>query len=339
MNTPPLVVENLTVEISTDAGIIRPVEDVSFSVEGGAVHGIVGESGCGKSTLLRAVLGLLPRGAGIVSGEVLIDGRATVALPEADRHRLRGHALGMVFQDPSSALNPVISVGRQVADGARHHLGLDRGAARKRAVALLRRVGIPDPEARYRAYPHELSGGMRQRVMIAIALSASPRILLCDEPTTALDVTIQDQILGLLEDIRTTEGVAIAFVSHDLAVVASLCQTVSVMYAGRVVESGPTGPVFAEPVHPYTSGLLASVPDVHGPLKGLAGIPGAPPDLAALPTGCAFAPRCPKVEDRCEMDVPPLVVRNDRADACTLVEPRPGTEEDDTSCVAEPVDV
>jgi oligopeptide/dipeptide ABC transporter ATP-binding protein len=305
-----LAVRELTVEIDTPAGVIRPVDGVSFELAAGAAHGIVGESGCGKSTLLRAVIGLLPRAARVGSGSVGLHG--------AEGFR-PGRDVAMVFQDPSVALSPMLTIGRQLTDGPRHHLGLSRTEARRRAVELLRQVGVPDPERRVRAYPHELSGGLRQRVMIAVALASEPQILLCDEPTTALDVTIQDQVLGLLDATRRDHGVGIVFVSHDLPVVAAMCSTVSVMYAGRVVESGPAAEVFARPRHPYTEGLLASAPDVFAEGRPLSGIAGAPPDLALLPDGCAFAPRCPDAGPACHVDRPDLrAFGTTRAHACAV---------------------
>lgn len=299
-------------------GEVAAVDRVSLRLAAGHAHGIVGESGCGKSTLLLAMLGLLPARRAMVSGRTTL---------EADGERRRpkpGCDLAMVFQDPSVALNPVITVGRQLCDAAARHLGTGRRESRRRAVDLLRRVGVPDPERRMGTYPHELSGGLRQRVMIAVALSSSPAFLLCDEPTTALDVTVQDQVLGLIDEIRRERGLGIVFVSHDLAVVASLCESVSVMYAGRIVEYGPVHDVFGNPTHPYTRGLLASVPDAFA-LKGFAGIGGSPPDLADLPPGCSFAPRCPEVEDRCLTADPPLTaVAAGRGHACLVA--RPGGE-------------
>lgn len=316
MSRPRLLVRGLTVEIATPRGKLRPVEGVSFDVEAGEIHGVVGESGSGKSTLLRAVMGLLPPGMVITGGSVVIDGTNTVDLSEGDRHKMRGSTFGMVFQDPSSALSPVFTVGSQLIDGPMRHLGLDRRSALRRAIELLERVGVPEPQTRLGAYPHQLSGGLRQRVMIAIALSSKPKLLLCDEPTTALDVTIQDQILGLLDDIRRNDGVAIVFVSHNLAVVASLCHQVSVMYAGRIVESGLTNEIFRAPRHPYTIGLMGAMPDVWAGVKKLAGIPGTTPDLMRLPRGCAFAPRCSFVQDDCLSAVPMLMRSENHQVAC-----------------------
>jgi oligopeptide/dipeptide ABC transporter ATP-binding protein len=312
--------EDLSVRFRGRGGDVTAVDHVSLAVRRGEVHGIVGESGCGKSTFLRALLGLLPPRSVEVDGTVRLE-------DEQGSHPARpGRDVAMVFQDPSTALNPVVPIGRQLRDGPARHLGMGRGEATAWAVELLRRVGVPDPERRMGSYAHELSGGLRQRVMIAVALSTRPRFLLCDEPTTALDVTVQDQVLGLIDEVRREQGLGVVFVSHDLAVVASLCSTVSVMYAGRVVEEGPTTEVFADPTHPYTRGLLASVPDVFADRGRLEGIPGAPPDLADLPTGCAFAPRCPDVQDRCRV-APPVLRRTakERSHAC-LVAQVPGDE-------------
>ena len=316
MRRPILQVRDLTVEVQTPRGTLRPVVDVSFDVVAGEIHGVVGESGSGKSTLLRAVMGLLPSGTGITGGSIVIDGVNTMDLCERDRHKMRGSTFGMVFQDPSSALSPVFTVGSQLIDGPMRHLGLDRRSALRRAIELLERVGVPEPQTRLGAYPHQLSGGLRQRVMIAIALSSKPKLLLCDEPTTALDVTIQDQILGLLEDIRRNDGVAIVFVSHNLAVVASLCHQVSVMYAGRIVESGLTNEIFRAPRHPYTIGLMKAMPDVWAGVKKLAGIPGITPDLMRLPQGCAFAPRCSFAQENCLAAVPVLKRSRNHQVAC-----------------------
>lgn len=306
-----LRVEDLSVRFHTADGPVPAVDHVSLELRAGEVHGIVGESGCGKSTFLRSILELLP------GRTTTVTGRSELVEDDEARPPVPGRDVGMIFQDPSTALNPVITVGRQLVDGARRHLGLSRAAAKERAVALLARVGVPDPAQRMRAYPHELSGGLRQRVMIAVALVSEPRFLLCDEPTTALDVTVQDQVLGLVDVVRRERGLGVLFVSHDLAVVASLCSTVSVMYAGRVVERGPTTEVFAAPLHPYTEALLASVPDVHGDRRAIAGIAGAPPDLAELPPGCAFAPRCAYAQDVCTTKVPETRVASpSRSHAC-----------------------
>jgi len=248
---------------------------------------------------------------------VILDGTDLVPLPSSSLNRIRGPKLAMIFQEPMSALNPVMRVGRQIAEGPQVHLGLSRAKAAERAVELMRRVGIPDPERRFRSYPHEFSGGMRQRVMIAIALSCDPEVILCDEPTTALDVTIQDQILRLLAKLCRESGVSLVFVTHDLPVVAQLCQHLNVMYGGQIVESGPVHDVFARPQHPYTLGLLRSAPDVEEVRDSLVPIPGSPPSLISPPSGCRFHPRCQFAEDDCQTTVPPLrLLAGGRSTAC-----------------------
>jgi oligopeptide/dipeptide ABC transporter ATP-binding protein len=314
---PVLEVKDLHVQIATRRGIVRAVDGVSIEVPRGEAVGLVGESGSGKSMTLRAILGVLPSEARITSGQVLLDGTDLVPLPSSSLNRIRGPKLAMIFQEPMSALNPVMRVGRQIAEGPQVHLGLSRAKAAERAVELMRRVGIPDPERRFRSYPHEFSGGMRQRVMIAIALSCDPEVILCDEPTTALDVTIQDQILRLLAKLCRESGVSLVFVTHDLPVVAQLCQHLNVMYGGQIVESGPVHDVFARPQHPYTLGLLRSAPDVEEVRDSLVPIPGSPPSLISPPSGCRFHPRCQFAEDDCQTTVPPLrLLAGGRATAC-----------------------
>jgi oligopeptide/dipeptide ABC transporter ATP-binding protein len=317
MSEPLLRVEDLRVDFSLARGILRAVDGASFEVQPGEALGIVGESGSGKTMTLRALVGLLPRAAAIMGGTVEIDGVDVTAANEERRRELRGRTVSMIFQEPTTSLNPVMRVGDQIAETPLVRLGLSRHAARARALELMHLVGIPDPKRRARAYPHELSGGMRQRVMIAIALSADPKLILCDEPTTALDVTIQDQILKLLGGLQRDLGVSLVFVSHDLAVIAQTCTKVAVMYAGQVVETGTVASVFHEPRHPYTLGLLRSVPDFDVVRERLASIPGAPPDLASPPAGCRFHPRCPFVQDDCRREpVPLLELGAERATRC-----------------------
>jgi oligopeptide/dipeptide ABC transporter ATP-binding protein len=298
--TPFLEVEDLVVEMRRQETSFRPVDGVSFSVERGRALAIVGESGSGKSLTLRAIMGLLPNRGRVLSGRVVVDG---VELGPGTRGRGRGHRqrkrMSIVFQDSLSALNPVATVGHQIAEAPRHVLGLGRHASQERALELLRQVGIPDPERRYGAYPHELSGGTRQRVMIAIALSSDPAILLCDEPTTALDVTIQTQILSLLADLRAARGLSLVFVTHDLSVVGQVAEELAVMYTGRLVETGPVASVLAAPRHPYTAGLLGAAPDVDTPDREPLVIPGSLPDPLRLPSGCSFHPRCPYATAEC----------------------------------------
>jgi oligopeptide/dipeptide ABC transporter ATP-binding protein len=297
VSVPLLTVEDLRVRLHVGDRLIAPVDGVSFSVERGDALGIVGESGSGKSLTLRSILGLLPPG-GEVEGIIrfsLEGGTPDAATPEA----VRGHGAAMIFQEPMTALNPTMRVGDLIAEGVRSRRGLSGAAARRRAVELLRSVGVPDPERRARMFPHQLSGGLRQRVMIAAALSTEPELLLCDEPTTALDVTIQDQILGLLAQLRRDLGTAIVFVTHDLAVIAEVCDTVAVMYAGRIVEYGSVDDVLASPRHPYTSALIGAAPSFQDDPDALDAIGGRPPDPRAFPPGCRFAPRCTFARDDC----------------------------------------
>jgi oligopeptide/dipeptide ABC transporter ATP-binding protein len=314
--TVALEVSDLVVEVRRHHHRFHAVDEVSLRIERGGSLGIVGESGSGKSLTLRAIMGLLPPAGRVLAGTVTVEGQAV----SMDTHRAgrgRRRRLAMVFQDALSALNPVMTVGAQIAEAPRRVLGLSRRAARARALELLRIVGIPDPQRRYGAYPHELSGGLRQRVMIAIALSSEPTILLCDEPTTALDVTIQAQILALLTDLRDSRGLTIVFVTHDLGVVGQVCDDLAVMYAGRIVETGPVAEVLRAPRHPYTAGLLASALDVDSHDSTLVTIPGSIPDPLRLPSGCAFHPRCPFAQPDCLIaPVPLLAVAPGRASAC-----------------------
>jgi oligopeptide/dipeptide ABC transporter ATP-binding protein len=314
---PVLELCDLHVQISARHGVVRAVDGVSFEVPRGGAIGLVGESGSGKSMTLRAILGVLPPEARATSGQILLDGVDLLQLGSAGVNRLRGSKIAMIFQEPMSALNPVMRVGWQIAEGPQVHLGLSRAQAAQRALELMRRVGIPDPERRFRAYPHEFSGGMRQRVMIAIALSCDPEIILCDEPTTALDVTIQDQILRLLAGLCRESGVSLVFVTHDLPVVAQLCQDVAVMYGGQLVERGPVRDVLLNPRHPYTLGLVRSSPDVEEVQDELVPIPGAPPSLVDPPPGCRFHPRCQFTEEDCRVSETPLrLLPGGRATAC-----------------------
>jgi oligopeptide/dipeptide ABC transporter ATP-binding protein len=303
---PMLEVRDLHVQIAARHGTVRAVDGVSLEVERGEAVGLVGESGSGKSMTLRAILGVLPPEAKITSGQILLDGVDLVGMSSGDLNRIRGPKISMIFQEPMSALNPVMRVGYQIAEGPRIHLRCSKAEAAERALELMRRVGIPDPERRFRAYPHEFSGGMRQRVMIAIALSCDPEIILCDEPTTALDVTIQDQILRLLARLCRESGVSLIFVTHDLPVVAQLCQRVAVMYGGELVERGDVHDVLLDPRHPYTLGLVRSAPDVEFVRESLVPIPGAPPSLVNPPSGCRFHPRCAFVEEDCRVGPTPL---------------------------------
>jgi oligopeptide/dipeptide ABC transporter ATP-binding protein len=312
-----LDVRDLRVDFRLPNGVLHAVDGASFELRAGEALGIVGESGAGKTMALRALVGLLPRAATLAGGEIVFEGVDLAAASAETLRAVRGRSIAMIFQEPMTALNPVMRVGEQIAEGPLVRLGYTRRRARERALELMRLVGIPDPEERAEAYAHELSGGMRQRVMIAIALSMEPKLILCDEPTTALDVTIQDQILKLLASLRDRLEVSVVFVSHDLAVIAQTCRRVAVMYAGQVVETGRVEEVFREPRHPYTLGLLRSVPDVDDVREALATIPGAPPDLASPPSGCRFHPRCPFAQDDCvEGEFPLRALEGDRATAC-----------------------
>jgi oligopeptide/dipeptide ABC transporter ATP-binding protein len=317
MSEAVLEVRDLHVQIATRRGVVRAVDGVSLEVPRGEAVGLVGESGSGKSMTLRAMLGVLPPEARVTSGQILLDGVDLVPLGNSQLNRIRGPKISMIFQEPMSALNPVMRVGRQIAEGPEVHLGYSRSRAAERALELMRRVGIPDPERRFRAYPHEFSGGMRQRVMIAIALACDPEIILCDEPTTALDVTIQDQILRLLAGLCRETGVSLVFVTHDLPVVAQVCQQLAVMYGGQIVERGDVRDVLLDPRHPYTLGLVRSAPDFEYVRESLVPIPGSPPSMITPPAGCRFHPRCEFAEEDCRVTETPLrLLPGGRATAC-----------------------
>ncbi len=317
MSQPLLQVSDLHVEIASRRGIVRAVDGVSLEVPAGEAVGLVGESGSGKSMTLRAILGVLPPEAQVTAGQVLLDGVDLVHLGNTQLNKIRGPKIAMIFQEPMSALNPVMRVGQQIAEGPQVHLGMNKAKSAERALELMRRVGIPDPERRFRSYPHEFSGGMRQRVMIAIALSCDPSLILCDEPTTALDVTIQDQILRLLTRLCRESGTSLVFVTHDLPVVAQVCQQLAVMYAGQIVEQGTVQEVLTEPCHPYTLGLVRSAPDVDHVRSSLQAIPGSPPSLINPPAGCRFHPRCKFAEVDCTTSDPPLrLIDAGRSTAC-----------------------
>lgn len=324
MSTPLLQVRDLVTSFTTDAGVVRAVDGVSFEVPQGATVGLVGESGCGKSVTSLSVMGLIPQPPGrIESGQILFDGQDLTQLPERELRRLRGREIAMIFQEPMTSLNPVFTVGSQIREAIEVHEKVGKKAAMARAVELLQKVGIPEPAERVSAYPHQLSGGMRQRVMIAIALASSPRLLIADEPTTALDVTIQAQILDLLAELQRDTGTSILFITHDLGVVAEQVAEVVVMYAGKVVERGPTAALFADPQHPYTRGLLSSVPSYgdNASRDRLPTIKGVVPDLLQLPSGCRFQDRCSQVMDRCRAEAPALhVLPQQRMSACHLVD-------------------
>ena len=305
--TPLLAVEDLRVRFKTQRGLVHAVNGISFDVRPGETLGLVGESGCGKSVTALTTMGILPRAARIASGSIRLDGRELLGLSERQWRRVRGKEIAMIFQDPMTSLNPVLTVGAQLREAIEEHLDLDRKAATRRAVELLEQVGIPSPADRLRNYPHQFSGGMRQRVMIAIALACEPKVLIADEPTTALDVTIQAQILDLLRDLVADRGTSLVLITHDLGVVAGMCERVKVMYAGTLVEEGSASELFAAPRHPYTLGLLQSVPRLDaGRKQPLRPIPGAPRNMLSEPVSCPFAPRCRNRIDRCDAELPQL---------------------------------
>ena len=307
---PLLDVSNLRVRLQTHRGPADAVRGVSFALERGETLGLIGESGCGKSLTAMALMGLLPESAE-VSGSIRFDGQELVGTSEAQMCRLRGHRIGMVFQEPMTALNPVHTIGRQVAEPLRLHLGLDKTTARQRAIALLDRVGIPQAAQRFDAYPHQFSGGQRQRITIAMALACGPDLLIADEPTTALDVTVQQQILDHISDLVAERGMALILISHDLGVISQNADRMLVMYGGSVVESGPTEAVFSTMAHPYTRGLFAARPQLlprsPGERRRLPTIPGTVPELDRLPAGCPFAGRCGFTVDACHTTPPPPV--------------------------------
>ncbi len=311
-----LEVERLQTHFRSGEGVVRAVQGVSLTIEAGETLGVVGESGCGKSVTAMSILRLLPEPPARIAGTVRFEGRDLLRLSEAEMRKIRGNEISMIFQEPMSSLNPVLSVGRQIGETLRLHQGLGKRAALARAAEMLALVGIPEPERRLGEYPHQLSGGMRQRVMIAMALACNPKLLIADEPTTALDVTIQAQILDLMRELKARVGAAIMLITHDLGVVAEMAARVVVLYAGRTVEEGSAASIFASPLHPYTQGLLGAVPRLGG-AAGCSGtdgargrlveIPGQVPDLRKPIVGCAFAPRCGRATDLCRRAAPALL--------------------------------
>jgi len=294
-------------------GVAKAVDGVSFNILRGETLGVVGESGCGKSVTALSILRLVPAPMGrIVGGEILFDGKNLLDLPETEMRRIRGNDISMIFQEPMTSLNPVFTVGDQIAEAITLHQNMARKKAWEKSIDLLKMVGIPSPERRVYDYPHEMSGGMRQRVMIAMALSCRPKLLIADEPTTALDVTIQAQILDIMIDLKQRLGMSIILITHNLGIIAGIAQRVVVMYAGRIVEEGQVKQIFSHPLHPYTQGLLQSVPRIdvnyHRESDRLREIPGVVPSLLRLPPGCAFVPRCPKRADPCARERPPMVL-------------------------------
>jgi peptide/nickel transport system ATP-binding protein len=306
-----LGVRELSTHFASPQGIVAAVDSVSFDLRRGETLGLVGESGCGKSVTALSLIRLVPPPGRIVSGSVLFEGRDLLQISEAEIRRVRGGRIGMIFQDPMTSLNPALTIGEQIAEAAREHLTLSRRAANALAVELLEKVGIPRPRLRARDYPHHFSGGMRQRAMIAMALACDPPLLVADEPTTALDVTIQAQILDLIKGLSEAFGLAVLLITHDLGIAAGMCDRVIVMYAGRIVEDGEVTELFEGPQMPYTNGLLKSIPRMESERsRSLYAIEGFPPDLADLVTGCRFAPRCPHARDVCVSQEPSLTTRS-----------------------------
>ena len=304
---PLLDVSHLRIEFPTRRGLLVAVNDISFSIEPGEVLGVVGESGAGKSLTGTGVIGLLEPPGRIAGGEVRLDGQRIDDLPYEEMRQIRGKQIGAIFQDPLTSLNPLYTVGQQLVETIQTHTGMRAGEARKRAVELLREVGIPAPEQRIDSYPHAFSGGMRQRVVIALALCVNPRLVIADEPTTALDVSIQAQIIALLKRLCRDHGTAIMLITHDMGVIAETADRVAVMYAGRIVEIGPVRNVIAHPKHPYTVGLMRSIPSMRHDVERLYQIEGSMPRLDAIPPGCPFNPRCPQSWDRCRRERPELL--------------------------------
>ncbi|MSS70641.1 MAG: ABC transporter ATP-binding protein [Candidatus Latescibacteria bacterium] len=326
MAEPLLKVEDLRTYFQTDDGLARAVDGVSFDLRKGETLGLVGESGCGKSVTSLSILRLIPAPPGkIAGGRVLFRGRDLFGLSEEEMRGVRGNDIAMIFQEPMTSLNPAFTCGDQIDEAVMLHQGLDRAAARARTVEMLRRVGIPDPAQRADEYPHRFSGGMRQRVMIAMALSCNPDLLIADEPTTALDVTIQAQILELLEQLQSDLGMGVLMITHDLGVIAGFTDRVAVMYAGKIVEMGEAQDLFADPRHPYTQGLLASIPKLNEAQERLRVIPGTVPDATRFPTGCRFHPRCPYADAVCREREPALLeVEEGHTAACWKAEGYPG---------------
>ena len=317
-----LEVKNLTTQFFTTTGVVQAVDNVSFDIDEGETVAVVGESGCGKSVSALSILRLIPWPPGkIVGGSIHFGGKDLLALSDEEIRKIRGREISMVFQEPMTSLNPVLSIGLQLTETMEHHLGISNSEAHQKAVELLGMVGISEPERRLSQYPHHLSGGMRQRVMIALALSCEPKLIIADEPTTALDVTIQAQILELMKNLTKQMGVALIVITHNLGVVARYADRVNVMYAGKLVEMGQAREIYHDPHHPYTLGLLASVPRMDQP-RGTRLIPidGQPPDLTLLDSGCAFRPRCRFAVDQCATEIPPLqTVDDEHASACWRV--------------------
>jgi peptide/nickel transport system ATP-binding protein len=318
MPSPLLEVKHLRVEFPTRRGTLVALDDISFEIAPGEILGVVGESGAGKSLTGSAIIGLLDPPGRVASGEIRFDGRRIDNLPYEEMRKVRGRQIGAIFQDPLTSLNPLYTIGRQLVETIQTHLPVNATEARKRAVRLLEETGIPAAAARIDQYPHQFSGGMRQRVVIALALAAEPKLIVADEPTTALDVSIQAQIISLLKRLCKDHGAAVMLVTHDMGVIAETCDRVAVMYAGRIAEIGPVHDVIHSPAHPYTAGLMGSIPAMDDDRERLLQIDGAMPRLTAIPKGCAFNPRCPRVFERCRIERPELIDAGRTRAACWL---------------------
>ena len=323
MTRPLLEVRHLKVEFPTRRGTLRALDDVSFEIAPGEILGVVGESGAGKSLTGAAIIGLLDPPGRICGGEILFDGQRIDNLPYEQMRAMRGRHIGAIFQDPLTSLNPLFTIGRQLIETIRTHLPVSEAEARQRAIRLLEETGIPAAAQRIDQYPHQFSGGMRQRVVIALALAAEPRLIVADEPTTALDVSIQAQIIALLKRLCKEHGAAVMLVTHDMGVIAETCDRVAVLYAGRIAEVGPVGEVIHRSAHPYTMGLMGSIPAMDEDRERLLQIDGAMPRLTSIPTGCAFNPRCPVAVDRCRVERPDLIAAGRTRAACWLAESNP----------------
>ncbi|WP_375779774.1 ABC transporter ATP-binding protein [Bradyrhizobium sp. ma5] len=321
MTQPVLSVRNLEVEFVTRRAILRAINGVSFDIAKGEVLGVVGESGAGKSVTGLAVIGLIDPPGRISGGEIELSGTRIDHLPPEEIRRVRGKRIGMIFQDPLTSLNPLYRIGDQIIETIRTHTNLSESAARRRAIDLLAEVGIPAPEKRIDGYPHEFSGGMRQRVVIALAICAEPELIIADEPTTALDVSVQAQIITLIKRLGRDHGTAVMLVTHDMGVIAETCDRVAVMYSGRIAEIGPVQEVVRNPLHPYAKGLMGAIPTLAGEDKRLVQIPGSMPRLSAIPAGCPFNPRCAFVFDRCRVERPEPIRHGSQSVACHLFEP------------------
>ena len=318
MTEPVLSVQNLRVEFTTRRGVLRAIDGISFDIAKGEVLGVVGESGAGKSVTGNAVIGLIDAPGRIAGGEIRLSGRRIDNLPAEEMRKIRGKRIGMIFQDPLTSLNPLYKIGEQIIETIRTHSNLSESAARKRAIELLAEVGIPAPDKRIDSYPHEFSGGMRQRVVIALAICADPELIIADEPTTALDVSVQAQIISLIRRLGRDHGTAVMLVTHDMGVIAETCDRVAVMYSGRIAEIGPVQDVIRNPLHPYAKGLMGAIPTLAIEADRLVQIPGSMPRLSAIPPGCAFNPRCASAFDRCRTERPEPLACGEQRVACHL---------------------